>query len=193
MTALILNLEPIIHLTDEQFYQLCQVNRELKFERTADGALLIMPPTGGWTGNRNAKLTTRLGIWAEENGTGLTFDSSTMFRLPNGAGRSPDVAWVKLERWQALTVEQQEKFPPLCPDFVVELRSKTDNLKQLQAKMQEYLDNGARLGWLIDPEHQQVEVYRPDREVEILRSPTTLSGEAVLPGFILNLEQILDI
>ena len=191
MTALTLNLNPIIHLDDEQFFQLCQANRDLRLERTAKGELIVMPPTGWGTGNRNTKLTARLENWAEADGTGLAFDSSTGFIFPNGAGRSPDAAWVKRERLEALN-PNPDRFLPLAPDFVVELRSARDSLKLVRDKMQEYLDNGVRLGWLINPKDQQVEIYRPDQEVEVLWSPATLSGEAVLPGFVLNLRQILD-
>lgn len=199
MTALVLNLDSIIHLTDEQFYQLCQVNQDVRFERTAKGELIVMPPTGGETGRRNLKLSQYLGSWADTDGSGVAFDSSTGFKLPNGADRSPDAAWVKLERWEALTPEQRQKFPPLAPDFVVELRSASVrvacpqdlDLKPLQAKMQEYIDNGTRLGWLIDPANQCVEVYRLGQDVEMIQSPTSLSGEDVLSGFILDLRQIL--
>jgi Uma2 family endonuclease len=190
MTALILNLSPTIELTDEQFFQLCQNNRDLRLERTADGELIIMPPTGWESGNRNSRLTQRLGNWADADGTGLAFDSSTGFKLPNGANRSPDASWVSRERLEALNPDPA-KFLPLAPDFVVELRSASDSLRTVQQKMQEYIDNGVRLGWLIDPQNQQVEIYRPGQEVEILRSPTSLSGENVLPGFVLNLAQIL--
>lgn len=150
-----------------------------------------MPPTGSDTGRRNIKITTQLELWSSRNKQGVSFDSSSGFKLPSGAERSPDASWVKRERWEALTPQQQEKFAPLCPDFVVELRSKSDVLKTLQAKMREYLDNGARLGWLIDPQNQQVEIYRPETEVEIVRSPMTLSGEDVLPGLVLTLAEIL--
>jgi Uma2 family endonuclease len=190
VTALILNLSPTIELTDEQFFQLCQNNRDLRLERTADGELIIMPPTGWESGNRNSRLTQRLGNWADADGTGLAFDSSTGFKLPNGANRSPDASWVSRERLEALNPDPA-KFLPLAPDFVVELRSASDSLRTVQQKMQEYIDNGVRLGWLIDPQNQQVEIYRPGQEVEILRSPTSLSGENVLPGFVLNLAQIL--
>ena len=191
MTTITLNLDSIVHLTDEQFYQLCQANRDVRFERTAKGELIVMPPAGGETGNRNSKLNQRLANWSDADGTGITFDSSTGFKLPNGADRSPDAAWVRLERWEALTPEQRRKFPPLAPDLVVELRSATDELKPLQNKMQEYRDNGVRLGWLIDPQNQQVEIYRLGREVEVLQFPTSLSGEDVMPGFELDLAQIL--
>ena len=183
--------ELTIDLTDEQFFKLCQDNQDLKFERTANGQLLIMPPTGGSTGSRNADLTAQLYVWNRQTKLGKIFDSSTGFKLPNGADRSPDAAWIKLERWNALMPEQQEKFLPLCPDFAVELMSPSDSLKTAQSKMQEYIDNGMQLGWLIDRKNQQVEIYRPDHTVEVLRSPQTLSGEDVLPGLILDLSEIL--
>lgn len=193
MDALTLHLQPVLELTDQQFYQLCQNNRELRLERTAQGELVIMPPTGGRTGNRNIKLTTQLENWSSQTDLGFAFDSSTCFHLPNGADRSPDAAWVKCERWNSLTEEQQEQFPPLCPDFVIELRSKSDALKPLQDKMQEYLDNGAQLGWLIDPQTQQVEVYRSNQQKQVLQNPETLSGETVLPGFVLKLYSVFRI
>ena len=184
-------LELKIELTDEQFFQLCQNNRDLRFERTANGGLLIMPPTGGETSNRNARLTQRLMNWADTNELGIAFDSNGGFKLPNGADRAPDASWVKIERWHALTPEQRQKFLPLCPDFVVELRSPTDSLKAMREKMQEYIDNGARLGWLIDQKNKRVEIYSQGQDVEILQSPTTLLGEDVLPGFVLDLNGIL--
>ncbi|MBW4571582.1 MAG: Uma2 family endonuclease [Tolypothrix carrinoi HA7290-LM1] len=190
MIALTVNLKPILELTDEQFFQLCQANRDLRFERTATGELIIMPPTGGETGNRNGRLTQQLFNWADADDTGIAFDSSTGFKLPNGADRSPDASWIKLERWNALTQEQQTRFLPLCPDFVVELLSPTDSLRDTQEKMREYRDNGARLGWLINRKSRQVEIYRIGQEVEVLESPVSLSGEDVLPGFVLNLKAI---
>ncbi|OUL31237.1 hypothetical protein BV372_20740 [Nostoc sp. T09] len=190
MTALILNLHPTIELTDEQFFQICQNNRDLRLERTAEGELIIMPPTGWESGNRNSRLTQRLGNWADADGTGLTFDSSTGFKLPNGANRSPDASWVNRARLIALNPDP-DKFLPMAPDFVAELRSATDSLETLRRKMQEYINNGVRLGWLIDPQNQQVEIYRLGREVEVLQSPTSLSGEDILPGFVLDLAQIL--
>ncbi|MBD2167746.1 Uma2 family endonuclease [Calothrix membranacea FACHB-236] len=186
-TSLILKID----LTDEQFFQLCQKNRDYRFERTASGELLIMPPTGSDTGNRNFDIVVELGIWNKQTKLGKGFDSSTGFTLPNGAERSPDVSWVKIERWNALTPEQQEKFAPICPDFVVELRSPSDSLKDLQDKMREYIENGARLGWLIDRKNKRVEIYRPGKDVEILDNPESLSGEDVLPGFVLHLQQIM--
>lgn len=185
--------EPIIlsfknvTLSNEQFYQLCQDNQNWQLERTVKGELVIMPPVGGVSGNRESDLNADLVIWNRQTQLGKVFSSSTIFRLPNGGDRSPDVAWVAKERWELLTLEEQEKFPPLCPDFVIELRSRTDSLTQLQAKMQEYLNSGLRLGWLINPQEQQVEIYRPNQALEIVKLPTTLSGENVLPEFILNL------
>jgi len=179
-----------IDLTDEQFFQLCTNNRDLRFERTATGELIIMPPTGSETGDRNADLTYQLRAWSRQNKLGKSFDSSTGFKLPNAAERSPDASWVKMERWNALSAAEIERFAPLCPDFVVELMSPSDSLEKTRAKMREYMDNGARLGWLINRQQQQVEIYRPNREVEILPSPQTLSGEDVLPGFVLDLAEI---
>ncbi|MDJ0617088.1 MAG: Uma2 family endonuclease [Calothrix sp. MO_192.B10] len=183
-------LELNIDLTDEQFFQLCQNNRDLRFERTARGELIIMPPTGSETGNRNAELTYQLRAWSRQNKLGKSFDSSSGFKLPNGAERSPDASWVKMERWNALTQAEKERFAPLCPDFVVELMSPSDSLEKTRVKMREYMDNGARLGWLINRQQQQVEIYRPNREIEVLQSPQTLSGEDVLPGFVLDLAEI---
>lgn len=177
-------------LTDEQFVELCALNPELRFEYTCTGDLIIMTSTGGWTGNRNARLVSRLQIWAEDDGSGLVFASSTIFLLPNRATRMPDAAWVRLDRWNALTREQQDGIPPLCPDFVLELRSPSDRLPELQDKLAEYLTNGARLGWLIDPIECVVYVYRPGEVVECLEAPGDLSGEPVLPGFVLNLAAV---
>jgi Uma2 family endonuclease len=191
MTSVLINLDPVFKLTDETFYELCRTNPEVKFERTAKGELIVMAPTGGETGNRNMKLSARLENWTEEDGTGIAFDSSTMFQLPLGAYRSPDAAWIQLERWESLSPEDRSAFPPLCPDFVVELRSISDSLRSVQDKMQEYLENGVRLGWLIDPKGQQVEIYRQGQAKEVLQAPTRLSGEDVLPGFVLDLSRIL--
>lgn len=190
MTTLTLNLNPIIKLTDEQFFELCQENENIRLERTAKGELIIMSPAGGETSNSNAGLTAQIWIWNQRNKLGKVFDSSGGFKLPNGANRAPDACWVKLERWDALTPEQKKKFPPICPDFVVELMSPSDSLKETQDKMKEYRDNGAVLGWLINRKSRQVEVYRPNQEVEILQSPTTVSSEDILPGFVLSLESI---
>ncbi|XWK86304.1 MAG: Uma2 family endonuclease [Phormidium sp.] len=190
MNALTVNFNSIIKLTDEQFFQLCQDNRDLRFERNANGELIIMPPTGGETGNRNGRLTQQLFNWTDVDGTGIAFDSSTGFKLPNGGDRSPDAAWIPLERWNALNAEQKRRFLPLCPDFVVELLSPSDSLSATQEKMREYLANGTSLGWLIVRASRRVEIYRQGREVEVLESPVSLSGEDVLPGFVLNLEPI---
>jgi Uma2 family endonuclease len=192
MNALKLNLPSILVLTDEQFYQLCQVNRDLRIERSAEGELIIMPPTGGETGNRNIEIAFQLQAWSRQNNLGIAFDSSTCFKLPNGAERSPDASWVRREKWNNLSDAQKRKFPPLCPDFVLDLRSETDALKPLQDKMQEYMDNGASLGWLIDPKTKQVEIYRIGKAVEILNNPDQLLGEDILPGFVLNLQPIFN-
>ena len=184
-------LQLTIDLTDEQFWQLCQKNQEWKFERTASGELLIMSPTGGETGNRNIEIAYQLQGWSRKNNLGKAFDSSTGFKLPNGANRSPDASWITIEKWESLTAEQRRKFLPLCPDFVLELPSPSDSLKKIREKMQEYIENGARLGWLINVEAKQVEIYRPGRDVEILENPKTLSGEDVLPEFIFDLTTIM--
>ncbi|MDF5715599.1 MAG: Uma2 family endonuclease [Rhizonema sp. NSF051] len=184
--TVILNLKNV-DLSDEQFYQLCQDNQNWQLERTTKGELIIMPPVGGVSGNREADLNGSLWLWNRQTQLGRVFSSSTIFRLPNGGNRSPDVGWVTNERWQSLTPEEQEKFPPLSPDFVIELRSRTDSLTQLQEKMQEYLNSGLRLGWLINPQAQQVEIYRPNQTFEIVQLPANLSGENVLPGFVLDL------
>jgi len=188
-----ITLEPItlsfknVALTDDQFYQLCQDNENWHLEKNAQGELIIMPPVGGLSGKRESDLNADLVIWNRQTQLGQVFSSSTIFTLPSGAKRSPDVAWVKSDRWESLTLEEQEKFPPLCPDFVIELRSRTDSLSQLQEKMQEYLDSGLQLGWLINPQAQEVEIYRPNQTVKIVTLPTNLSGENVLPGFILDI------
>ena len=182
----ILNLKNV-GLSDEQFYQLCQINENWKLEQTAKGELLIMPPVGAISGNRESDLNADVVIWNRQTKLGKVFSSSTIFTLPNGAKRSPDVAWITNKRWQTLSEEEKEKFAPICPDFVIELRSRTDSLSQLQEKMQEYLDSGLQLGWLIDPQNQQVEIYRQNQQVEIVQLPTNLSGEDVLPEFILEL------
>ncbi|BAZ81596.1 Uma2 family endonuclease [Sphaerospermopsis kisseleviana CS-549] len=185
--TLTLNLNSV-DLTDDQFYQLCQKNSDLKFERTAKGDLIIMPPVGGESGNREAEMIADLVFWNRQTKLGYTFSSSTIFKLPNGGDRSPDAAWIKKEHWEALTPEQKRKFPPIAPDFVIELRSATDNIETLRSKMQEYMDAGVKLGWLINPQQQQVEIYRLGKDVEIRNLPTELLGEDILPGFILNLD-----
>jgi Uma2 family endonuclease len=187
MNAYTIDFNSVIQLTDEQFYQLCQVNPEIKFERNAQGEIIIMSPTGGETGNRNFEIAAEFAFWNRQNKLGFCFDSSTGFKLANGAERSPDIAWIKKDRWEALTSQQKEKFPPIAPDFVLELMSPTDRLQNPQTKMQEYLENGVKLGWLIDRKNCYVEIYRYGQVVEILNNPVTLSGEDILPGFVLDL------
>ncbi len=189
-TLLTVNLPDSESMTTEQFYQFCQLNRDLRIERTANGEVIVMPPAFSDTGNRNLKIGQQLANWADRDGTGETFDSSTGFTLPNGAIRAPDTSWIKLERWNALTEQQKASFAPICPDFVIELRSKSDTLKSLQAKMQEYIANGALLGWLIDRQNQKVYIYRPNQEAEILDHPESVSGDRILPGFMLQMAKI---
>ncbi len=180
-----------LYVTQEQFAALAASNRELQLERTAKGELIVNPPTGWETGKRNWSISGELYIWWRNAGEpGEAFDCSTGFILPNGANRSPDASWISQERWDALTDAQKGTFPNICPDFVVELRSGYDALKPLQEKMQEYMENGAKLGWLIDPQSKIVEVYRAGLAVEILSNPTELSGEEVLPGFVLNMRRV---
>jgi len=188
ISPLTLSLDQVA-LSDEQFYHICQNNRELKFERTTQGDLIIMSPVGGESGNREADLLIDLGIWNRQTGLGFIFSSSTIFKLPNGADLSPDVAWIRREKWLALSQQQRQKFPPLAPDFVIELRSATDKLETLRYKMLEYQEAGVLLGWLINPQQQQVEIYRLQQEVEIYNLPAALSGETVLPGFCLRLSR----
>ncbi|MUL37933.1 Uma2 family endonuclease [Gloeocapsopsis dulcis] len=192
MTAIVLSLKPTLELTDDQFYELCQNNHDLQLERTADGELIIMPPVGGESGRQEADILIDLGNWNRQTKLGVVFSSSTCFKLPNGANRSPDAAWIKRKHWQALTPEQQKKFPPISPDFVIELRSETDPLQPLQQKMQEYIDNGVKLGWLINPQDRTVEIYRLGQAVEILNSPKSLSGENLLTGFVLDVINIFN-
>jgi Uma2 family endonuclease len=179
-----------VPIGDDELFELCQINRDLRIERAADGEILIMPPTGGETGRRNAALTAQLDRWCELDGSGVSFDSSTGFILPSGAERSPDAAWVILARWRALSADARAKFPPICPDFIVELRSRTDDLARLLAKMEEYRASGAKLGWLIDPVERRVHVYRAHAAVEILDAPATLAGDPELRGFVLDLSRI---
>ena len=190
MNTILVQLNPDIQLTDRQFQQLCQDNRNLNFERSAQGDLIIMSPTGGSTGNRNGRLTQQLFNWSDRDRSGIAFDSSTGFKLPNGADRSPDAAWVIADRWNALTVDEQDRFIPLCPDFVVELMSPSDSRSVLQSKMQEYQDNGVRLGILIDRSAKQIEIYRIGQMMEMVDRPEIISGEDVLPGFELEMSLI---
>jgi Uma2 family endonuclease len=189
MTALTLNLDPVISLTHAQFHELCRENRDLRLELTAKGELIVMPPTGWESGRRNSNVNADLVIWNRQTNMGSVFDSSTGFILPNGAIRSPDAAWVSSERLIALN-PNPEDFLPLAPDFVIELRSASDRLKTLQDKMQEYIDNGVRLGFLLNPQDRTVEIYRLGKSIEVLQSPSEVSGEDVLPGFVLALEGI---
>lgn len=179
-----------IRLTAAQFEQLCRDNRDLRLELTSKGELIVMPPTGSKTGQRNFSLTSQLARWVLKNGTGVGFDSSTGFTLPDGAIVSPDGSWIRRERWNALSEEEQEGFAPICPDFVIELRSPSDSLSRLQNKMQEYIKNGALLAWLIDPLQRQVYIYRPDHDMEVLDDSETVSGEPLLRGFLLNLREL---
>jgi Uma2 family endonuclease len=193
LPAMVVRLGPLrSRLTDEEFEKFCAQNPELRIEMTSEGTMIIMLPVTPEGSNRNFKLTTRFGVWTEQDGSGVGFESSAGFTLPNGAKRSPDVSWMRKERWDGLTPEQRNEFTHICPDFVVELRSKTDRLRTLQAKMKEYIANGAQLGWLIDPIRHQVHVYRADSSAEILDHPKSISGEPLLPSFVLKLDGIID-
>lgn len=187
---LMIDLPWIMLMTEEQFYEFCLANRDLRIERSASGEVIVMPPAFSDTGNRNFNMALQLGNWSELDGKGLGFDSSAGFTLPNGATRSPDAAWIKLERWNALTEKQKASFAPICPDFVIELRSASDTVSSLRKKMEEYIANGTLLGWLIDRQNRQVYIYRPHREPEILNAPETISGDPELPGFVLVMAKI---
>lgn len=181
----------IPRITHAQFWEICQVNQDLRLELTATGEVIAMSPTHSWAGQQNSGLTAQLWNWNESTELGLVFDSSTGFTLPNGAVRSPDAAWIISDRWNSLTEEQQRhEFSPIAPDFVVELRSSSDDLETLQAKMREYMENGVTLGWLVDPQQRRAEIYRIGQAVEILQAPTVLLGEEVLPGFSLSLSKV---
>lgn len=190
MTSLTIDLSPIVQLTRAEFHKLCTANPDLNLERSAQGELIVMPPTGGETGSRNSDITTDLNLWNRQAKAGKCFDSSTGFSLPNGGDRSPDAAWIPMEKWQTLTPDEQQGFLPICPDFLIELLSPSDSWKLGQQKMDEYMENGCRLGWLIDPKHRRVAIYRQGQAVEIVKNPSTISGEDVLPGFILNIQAI---
>jgi len=179
-------------MNDNEFFEFCQRNKSMRIEMDKHGEITIMPPTGSETGGKNFTLTVKFGIWADKDGTGKGFDSSTGFRLPNGAKRSPDLSWMKLEKWNSIPASKRKKFAPVCPDFVVELRSETDSLTKLQIKMEEYIENGAALGWRIDAGKRKVYVYRQNAKVEILEHPSEVSGEPLLKGFTLNLKEIWD-
>lgn len=179
-------------MSDEDFFQFCQMNDTLEFERDSHGNIILMSPTGSFTGNFNFRVLGNLFVWNEKSRLGESFDSSTGFTLPNGAVRSPDASWIKHERWNLLTIEQKEKFAPICPDFVIEIRSKSDELKYLLEKMDEYITNGTELAWLIDRFDNKVYIYNGDKSVRVLNSlHVKLSGESVLPGFVLDLESII--
>jgi Uma2 family endonuclease len=188
---LTLHFGPVLRkLSDDDFFDFCQANQDWRIERTSDGDIIIMPPTGSETGGRNFSLAGMFYAWVRTDGTGKGFDSSSGFTLPNGAERSPDLAWVGFSRWNALTERERERFAPLCPDFVVELRSPSDSLATLQDKMYEYIQNGAELGWLIDPLEKKVYVYRPQAQVECLDDPAIVSGEPLLKGFVLDVREL---
>jgi Uma2 family endonuclease len=186
----VLQMSPVVNLTRDEFFNFCQLNRNLRLERTAGGEIVIMSPAGGSTGSRNSELNAQLRTWAKKDGRGVTFDSSTGFDLPNGATRSPDAAWVLRSRLAQLSPEAKERFLPLCPDFVVELRSPSDKLATLQEKMVEYVENVTQLGWLIDPLSHTVYVYQPAKRVQQLKNQRALSGNPMLPGFVLDLTGI---
>lgn len=190
--ALTVHLGGIVDLDDAQLFELCQRNRDLRIERNATGELIFMPPAGGRTSNRNIRIAAQLAHWSERDGTGQAFDSSGGFVLPDGAMRSPDAAWVEKVRLDRLTSEERDRFLPLCPTFVIELRSPSDSLPPLQAKMREYVENGTRLAWLVDPKEQRVHVYRPSAEIETLDKPASVAGDPELPGFVLEMTGIWD-
>lgn len=187
---IVLQMSPVIDLSEDSLFEFCQLNSHLRIERTATGEIIIMSPAGSETGNRNAKLMQQLANWTDKDGTGIEFDSSAGFILPNGATRSPDVSWIKLTKWNALSDVQKAKFAPICPDFVVEIRSPSDNLKVLKDKMEEYIDNGASLGWLIDRKNRQVYIYRSNQNVECLDNPVKVSDDSLLAGFNCDLTKI---
>ncbi|MFN6560564.1 MAG: Uma2 family endonuclease [Nostoc sp. ChiSLP01] len=190
-SPLVLQIPSSMQMTDEQFFEFCQVNRDLRIERNKFGELVIMPPTGSETGNREGNIFGQLWVWSEQDGTGITFSSSTGFKLSTGAERSPDASWIKLERWNSLSSEQQQKFAPICPDFVVELKSPSDNLQTLKEKMEEYMNEpGIQLSWLIDRKQRKVYIYRPGLSEECLDNPASVSGDPILPGFILNMSKV---
>ena len=190
-TPIVLRMPPHLKMTDEDFFEFCQINGDVQIEQNKLGELVIMSPTGLETGNRNFNIAIQLGIWAEKDGTGIGFDSNAGFTLSTGAVRSPDASWMKLDRWNALTPEEKQKFAPICPDFVLELRSASDNLKPLQEKMEEYMEEpGIQLGWLIDRKNRNVYIYRPGMDVECLENPASIGGETVLPGFVLDLSKV---
>lgn len=188
--SIVLQMSPVISLNEDNLFDFCQLNSHLRIERTATGELIVMPPTGSETGNRNAKLMQQLANWTDKDATGIEFDSSAGFVLPNGATRSPDASWIKLVKWNALSDTQKAKFAPICPDFVVEIKSPSDDLKTLQNKMKEYINNGASVGWLIDRSSRRFYIYRPNQDVEVLDNPVTVKDDFLLVGFELDLTKI---
>jgi len=190
MSRFVLRFQSVAKMDDERFFKFSQDNRDVRIEQNAKGEIIIMPPTGAETGDRNAEITTQLRIWAKKDKRGKTYDSSTGFKLPNGAKRSPDASWILKERLKDFTAKQLQRFLPICPDFVLELSSRTDSLKDLQEKMDEYMENGARLGWLLDSKSKRVLIYRPNQAIEVLKNPATVSGESVLVNFELDLREI---
>ncbi|MCG6134062.1 MAG: Uma2 family endonuclease [Nostoc sp. LLA-1] len=190
---IVLQLPSAMSMTDEQFYEFCQLNRDFRIERSFTGELMITSLTDTETNQCNFEIIGQLGIWTKQDGTGIGFGSNGGFTLPNGAVRSPDAAWIKHTRWEAISPELRKKFAPICPEFVIELRSESDNLRILKDKMQEYIDNGTQLGWLIDRKQRQVFIYRPNTSVEVLDNPQTLNGESLLPGFVLDLSQVCSV
>ncbi len=190
MNYVILRTSPAIELTEDQFFALCQLNRDLHLERNAEGDIIIMPPTGFATDDRNSEINYQLRRWAKADGRGVATGSSAGFHLPNGADRAPDAAWTLRARLATVTREKKEKFLPLCPDFVIELRSPSDDLDEIKAKMKEYIENGARLGWLLDPKSRRVYVYRPDADAVVIEDPEEMSGDLELSSFVLDLREI---
>ena len=188
----LIKFKPLTYMDDEQFAKFCALNDDLRIERTAKGEIVLMPPVFTYSSKQNIKISSPLDLWADNDGTGIAYESSAGFKLPNGALRSPDASWVLISRLRELTSEEGSKFYSICPDFVVELRSTSDSLSRLQAKMQEYIDNGARLGWLIDPvsSPKRIHIYRPNADVVILDEPAEVSGDPELPGFTLNMSRI---
>ncbi len=187
---IVLQMSPVIDLSEDSLFEFCQLNSHLRIERTATGELIIMSPAGSETGNRNFKLIQQLANWTDKDGTGIGFDSSAGFILPNGATRSPDASWIKLTKWNSLSDAEKNKFAPICPDFVVEIRSPSDNLKVLKDKMAEYINNGTSLGWLIDRKNRQVYIYEPGKDIECLNNPITVNGGSLLTDFDLDLTKI---
>ncbi|PAX52344.1 Uma2 family endonuclease [Brunnivagina elsteri] len=190
INPMVLKFHPVITMTDDQLFDFCQLNKDFRIERNKTGEIVIMSPTGSETDERNFDLIGQLWLWTKQDGTGVGFGSSGGFTLPSGAVRSPDAAWIKKTDWEAIPLDKRKKFAPICPQFVIELRSESDSLKELKTKMEEYIKNGTLLGWLIDRVQCKVYIYRPNTAVEELDNPAKLSGEDVLPGFVLDFSEI---